>query len=353
MTTSCEPAGLRDIVVASSAHDVLSAHHDRGFEDLDLLFESSSEIPMIPLVVSELNRTAHPPSSRALVFSDNMDFAIDRAMVLWMWNNRKRLLVPDAETTSAVWGKWRNIVDTAAIKGWGGWRIAGNPDSTRAHLSLEPCVTFLRNIRVPANSLSRCDGVSDNWRGRWDPCPHTADAIQSGAQESWVGFPTVDTDDSSYLCRGILSPEAETSLGCMYLLDCRHMWRPLGPCRDRILSYLGDVPDSYSKEGICALAIAGNQLIRQCGGVYPALVEFQENEMRMHADQLNFATENRDMFPVQYPAVLGILDQGVRAVYDKGVEKSPRARGLSYHPSSSEMVADKFWKDIRQRQFFV
>ena len=36
MTTSCEPAGLRDFEVASSARDVISAHRDRGFEDLDL-----------------------------------------------------------------------------------------------------------------------------------------------------------------------------------------------------------------------------------------------------------------------------------------------------------------------------
>ena len=152
----------------------------------------------------------------------------------------------------------------------------------------------------------------------------------------------MDANNSSYVCRGILSPEAAPALGCMYLPDCRHMWRSLGPCRDSILSYLNGVSDIYSNDGICALAIKGGQLIRQCGGVYPALVEFQENEMRTHADQLNFPTENRDMFPAQQPDVLGILDQGVRALYDKGAATAPRVRVLPYNPASSEMIADKF-----------
>ena len=75
--------------------------------------------------------------------------------------------------------------------------------------------------------------------------------------------------------------------------------------------------------------------------------------MRMHVEPLIFATENRDMFHIQYPAIMGILGQVVRAVYDKGVETAPRVRGLPYNPTSSGIIAEKFWADIRARRFFV
>ena len=40
-------------------------------------------------------------------------------------------------------------------------------------------------------------------------------------------------------------------------------------------------------------------MVRQCGGLYPAMREFQEDEMRPRADQLTFAHENRELPPVQ------------------------------------------------------
>ena len=56
---STEPACLRDFEIASSAHDVMSAHHDRGFGDLDLFSIATFKEPMMPWVVSELNHNAH------------------------------------------------------------------------------------------------------------------------------------------------------------------------------------------------------------------------------------------------------------------------------------------------------
>ena len=127
----------------------------------------------------------------------------------------------------------------------------------------------------------------------------------------------------------------------------------MGPCRNGILSYLEDTTDDYSKESLCALAANGDRLIDQCGGVYPALVEFQENQMRLHNEQLNFASGHRDLSPVQYPEVVNILDQGVRAVYNRGAAIAPRVRGLPYKKSPTEMIAGKFRKDIRARRLFA
>ena len=82
VSQASQPVFLRDFEMASSAHDVLSAHHYRGFEDMDLFFSAFFKESGLPLVVVELNLDAPVNRSRALVFSDVSDFSIDKAMVL-------------------------------------------------------------------------------------------------------------------------------------------------------------------------------------------------------------------------------------------------------------------------------
>ena len=64
--------------------------------------------------------------------------------------------------------------------------------------------------------------------------------------------------------------------------------------------------------------MAWDKIIRQYGGLYPALMGVQESEIRLLAAQLEYAHENRGSSPSQYPSVVGILDQGVRAEYSNG-----------------------------------
>ena len=78
--------------------------------------------------------------------------------------------------------------------------------------------------------------------------------------------------------------------------------------------------------------------------------------MRMNADHMTFGNENRTLFPIQYPAVMGMLGHGVRAVYARGVVGALRKRGLPYSistPATTELVAEKFQKDMRARRFFA
>ena len=95
------------------------------------------------------------------------------------------------------------------------------------------------------------------------------------------------------------------------------MWRTTGPCREEVLSYADDITEVFSKEGLFASATHGDQLIHQRGRLYPALMGYRESEMRANSDQIIFADENRSLFPTQYTAVMGILRQGVREVYDR------------------------------------
>ena len=329
MSTSGSPSRMRDYEVASSAHDVLSSHHDRGFEDLDLFFSASFSQPMVPLVAIEVSLATQPPRTRALVFTDPMGFRLEQAMVLGVWNSHARLLLPAAETTPALWEKWQDIMDSVFVRGWGGWKGMPVSDQIRVSLNMEPCILRHRNVRVPATDPRRGSGIPDKWWGRRNPCSHQTDITQMVSPDLWSHFPTVATSDESYMGRGTLDQLPAVSLGSDFLPDCRHVWRPQGPCRNLVLSYTDDLPDTYNKDDLCALAVKGDQLIRQCGGAYPALMESQGSQMRKHNDQMIFASEHRNLFPSQYPSVVGILDQGVRAVYNRGVGSPPPCAGTT------------------------
>ena len=76
MSSFQDPTSAREFEVASSAHDVLSAHHDRSVEDSELFFSAIFNEPMMPLVVLELALTTQPPRSGAMVFSNDTDFSL-------------------------------------------------------------------------------------------------------------------------------------------------------------------------------------------------------------------------------------------------------------------------------------
>ena len=156
----------------------------------------------MPLVVLEINLDSQPPQSRALVFSDTPDFAIDKVMVLGVWNNHTRLLLPSAETTPAAWKSWGETVDTVLLKGWGGWESPSVTDPTRVQMGLAPCVACDRHNRVPVHGANRYAGVAVNWWARWNPCPHSTTPSAQNTGASRNGFPTVMTKDQSYAGRG-------------------------------------------------------------------------------------------------------------------------------------------------------
>ena len=82
----------------------------------------------------------------------------------------------------------------------------------------------------------------------------------------------------------------------------------------------------------------------------------RELEFRTSVPQIEFPHTRRGIWPVQYPATVRILDQGVQASYRRGVEKVHRARGCARrlrHPERSILIAEKFRYDIRARRIYA
>ena len=64
-------------------------------------------------------------------------------------------------------------------------------------------------------------------------------------------------------------------------------------------------------------------IIQHFGGLYLALLDFEECDSRGHAVHMEYAHEGRELFPIQYPSVVGILRQWVRALYGNGIGALP------------------------------
>ena len=109
-----------------------------------------------------------------------------------------------------------------------------------------------------------------------------------------------------------------------------------------------------SSELRSAASHRGN-LIRGNDGLYPAITSLQGLEFREMAPQIDFTHHYRNLRPVQYPAMVRMLDQGVHAYYIRGVGKVPSARGLPYNLTNADhsmLISGKFWKDICDRRIF-
>ena len=104
-----------------------------------------------------------------------------------------------------------------------------------------------------------------------------------------------DARGHPYAGRGVLPDQEAASLGFKVLPDCNHMWRTVGQCAEEITSYGVDIGEADSTSEICSLGNKGGDVFRQSAGLYPALVNLQECEMRSRHDQIEFAHENRAM----------------------------------------------------------
>ena len=90
-------------------------------------------------------------------------------------------------------------------------------------------------------------------------------------------------------------------MGRNYLPDCDHIWRTAGPVTAEVASYGAVLAGTFPQSQFFALAGQGDTIIRQSGGMYPALMNVKEREMRNYAERLGIARENKAFYPAQYP----------------------------------------------------
>ena len=140
--------------------------------------------------------------------------------------------------------------------------------------------------------------------------------------DEWATYAAPTYGSRQNMWRGAVSSHAASALGRNTLPDCSNMWSTIGPETDCAARYATSLQEESHGGEFRPLALGGG-LIRQYGGLYPALMGVQEREVRLLAPHLEYPHGNRASFTSQYPAVVGILDQWIRAEYSKGEGRRP------------------------------
>ena len=129
---------MRDYQIASSAHDALSAHHDRIFEEMNLFLSGFFGELDWALVVTELKVGSPIHAILAMVLPNTENFDINRVMVLGVWGSHTRPLLPSEDTRPSCWKSRRDSIGAMTRRHWGDWRVASvariSLDSTPCHI---------------------------------------------------------------------------------------------------------------------------------------------------------------------------------------------------------------------------
>ena len=155
------------------------------------------------------------------------------------------------------------------------------------------------------------------WWADWNPATHSLPG--SGSIN-----PPVQWDDQ--LVGGdvirqpweVLGPVSAVELGVESRPDCTDVWRTIVPGTKESANYAPGLETKFPAKELIELAHRGDSLVRNDGGLYPAIASVQELELRGMHSQLDFVQQHKDLCPVQYPALMRIPQQGVQAHYAKG-----------------------------------
>ena len=288
------------------------------------------------------------------VYGEEHNASIERDLTLCVWNGHMRCLFPTAVTTTDNWISWTSHIDTVFNYEWKGWDKDLEHDESPATIyTLEPCDVCQQLTRIPRSNIfnptgheeSDSDARTSDWWNEWNPWVFSNRRPHAAVVE--------ETSDPGI---GPLSDIQQLKLGWDYMPDCNHEWRSDGPLNECSTRYFEEVQQEFTVDGLQELALRGDCLIQQLGGLYPALCALQEDKFRDMADQVDFASNHRNLFPEQYEYLNKTLTQGVSAYYSGGVPLNPRQRGLPYQKTNEEhcrLIEEKLWKDVAAQRMLV
>ena len=127
---------------------------------------------------------------------------------------------------------------------------------------------------------------------------------------------------------GVISEESARSLGWPYFPTAITCGDHSARSPTRSIHILATYPSRIMNgKAMRSVVEKGNIIAQQCGGLYPFHMNAQECEARKRNGRLLFAHHVRVRPPEEYHALVGILNLGVHAIYDRGAGIAPGIRG--------------------------
>ena len=165
----------------SIAHDIMSAHHDRNFQDLHLLYSSTQGWPMEHVLrIFDLEQV--DGTARALVYQFGPADTVcnlDEIINLAVWRGHMRFLYPPSTTRPTAWRDWEGQVNQIAKQEWCSWSERMGRDRTSQQvIDLYPCRICAKPCRFNINEKmvrlgphSRAHRRNRLYRGGRKPTP--------------------------------------------------------------------------------------------------------------------------------------------------------------------------------------
>ena len=182
--------------------------------------------------------------------------------------------------------------------------------------------------------------------GRMEPRYAYRSRFHVGRFQPGVGFfANMDQSNRKLSPPRPIADQSAQARGCAVMPDCAHMWRSAGPGTQTSHIYAAGLPEDFSIGKLRSLATEGGNMVRQFGGVVHRISGNKGVGAQRMNPEIEFLHTYRKWCPIQYPAMVGILDQGVRAHYGRGDGTPPLVRGIPYnlpHPDHPHMISQEF-----------
>ena len=159
----------------SLAHDVMTAHHDRSFQDIQF-FWSGAEVGIASRAVHVFDVETHGEITRINVrqfgAGDSSNGGLDRVINLLVWRGHMRFMLPSTETRPTCWRDLSHQVGEIALHDWMPWNAFAHSDCGReGDIVLHPCRTCSKLCRYVPDTLL-------------DPHPNVAGGQATSSHES-------------------------------------------------------------------------------------------------------------------------------------------------------------------------
>ena len=155
------PQNKSEAKLYSIAHDVMSAHRDRNFQDLHLFYAGTTGWPTDQILrIFDLELIDGSTRDLAYQFGPtDLECNLDNIINLAVWRGHMMFLYPSSTTRPTAWSDWENQAGQKVKQEWRSWSEWMDSNTTPPQkIDLYPCRIFSKLRRVNTHGKNGTSG---------------------------------------------------------------------------------------------------------------------------------------------------------------------------------------------------
>ena len=239
------PTTILEGQLHSIAHDILSAHHGRNFQDSNLFLSNDGgdlwrhQVRVFDMEVG--NGISHLQIHQ---FGDENHMPTDKRLNVLVWKCHMRFLYPMAYTRPTDWRDWPQFVDGVTNRAWALWSdLLAVADTTPQVVNVHPCTTCRKLCRYSQSTVR-----GDNDELEVDAlCAGTTEMQRWGRVNPHTQFSVNDTERQAPWTHPDSNWRSTSSIPC-------HV--------DKLFDH---AKEDFSAQQVAALSQSGDEIVREQG----------------------------------------------------------------------------------------